>query len=324
MVDVELTPKKNKGFSNQIKNAMSSLGFRSPTSHVEKKSKAEPEQEDKAMATVGLMKEALAASMEASLSVFGEVIGSSLDELKEKCDELDTKVQVNDTHIMKNTEDIDNLTKRIQDMEAQITTTSERVDVVQQTQQEHTQMPPASNSQRSHTPQGYQRSETNWGVIGNLGWDLGAEELLGRARQVLQLAKLEDSQWDMLSTLRTPGSTVSLRFSDPDTLEDASKRIRSINKSFMSDKYVWCSRQKSSEELKPNRILNKTFNATLEILKAKGSSAPVEKIMRGVKRLTVSGCVCATVTQKGLKWSAEASKHLSEEDMQEIAFVADE
>ena len=306
------TPRRGKSMADRLRNAMQSVGLRSPTSHADKKKRDSVDPSDSMPATCGFVKDAVSQSVAASLTKFGECVGEQLDAVSDRLDNVNANV----TKVGRRVDEVDEVVKEMQAsikaLEDETTTLKE------QSQQSARPVLPPTQPVTASSLHGY----TNWAVLGNLGWDLNADQLLSRARQTLAEAKIEESEWSLLSCLRTPGSTVRLRFNEADALADNKTKIRVLSKVWRNDgKPVWMDAQKSDAELKPNRVLNRASSLVQQTLEAKGSSAVVEVQRGGFRRLKISGEIVATVSMMGLKWTEKAPSHLSREELDEIGLT---
>ena len=302
--------------SQRLKGALSTIGIRGSPEPQKQKLKKSPEPGDDQPVTVGVMRHAVQASMEASLTAFADAVGNSLDELGERTSANTEKIDIHTT-------EIDDLKKSIEDLRNQHMTHDTRIDVVEaiQVTQKQTQ---SSGAQSQRSQAGSSPWETNWAVIGNLGWDLSAPQLLERARQILSEARVDSAKYDLLSAMKTPGSACSLRFESPEVLQDVRKKVYHLEKAFRQDgKCVWLDRQKSSSELRPGRQLNRAHGLVEEFLTGKGSTAQATKDHRGIKRLMISSVVVASIGRQGLVWKADAAAHIDKETQEEITFAVE-
>ena len=314
-LDGVVTPRRRQGLAAKFKSALATIGIGSTPTRGEKKHKRSPAPGDDQPVTTGVMKEALQSGLQASLSTFADAVSSSLEE-------LEGRSRAHDDALEQQGKEIDGLKERIVQLEAAHTTVDSRVDKLEES---HSGQPhagnDASNSGNYANVASSGRLE-KWAVIGNLGWDTPAEELLSRAKEALRIAQIAETEYSMLQPMRAPGSACSLRFNESSDLDDARKKVRSIVKSYRQDgKPVWLDRQKSEQELRPGRQLNKSVALVKEHLESIGSTAIASADHRGIKKVLVSGVIVATVTRAGLVWKTEASAHIAQDVREEISFA---
>ena len=161
-----------------------------------------------------------------------------------------------------------------------------------------------------------------WAVMGSLGWDLEAAELLKRAKECLHLAEVAETEYDMLACMRTPGSMVKLRLKSPELVADVRNRFSTIAKTYSesaeTQKVVWLNFQKTDQERLPGRQQNKASKLMQEILKEKGSTAVLEFIVRPFRKVKLNTTPVAEFPWSGMHWTNHADKHFTKDEQRDI------
>ena len=185
--------------------------------------------------------------------------------------------------------------------------------------------PPAAGSSRSsggHLDE-IPPEKRPYARIGNLGWDPDSQLLLTRATDVLEQAGVEKKDYSCLAAVRTKGSIVSLTFQDPRKLQDAKRRIRTLGiKQDGLDKPVWLDVEKSFQELKPARVINRAHDLIEDLESRRDDPQAVEKIMNG-KQINLGGKIVAWSFRGALTWANIGIKRYSEEERQQVTAFAE-
>ena len=112
---------------------------------------------------------------------------------------------------------------------------------------------------------------------------------------------------------------MALKFASEDALTDCRAQVRALAKEFRTDRRpVWIDMQKSPAELKPMRQLNRAERLIRGTFEGKGSTAVVEVVRGGFRRIKISGEVIGTVGGQGLSWTDKAKAHLGNDELEEI------
>lgn len=113
--------------------------------------------------------------------------------------------------------------------------------------------------------------------IGNLGFETPSIEIETRAKSILSEAGITPDMYLGLSDVRQKGSLAELAFHDPNNLQKARLAIHAMSKSFVDGKFVWLDVKKTSQELKPTRIMHRITEYLEEVEKANGRNAVITK-----------------------------------------------
>jgi TolA-binding protein len=151
------------------------------------------------------MQEALKRGMEG----LATVVGAHVEQLTEDVEELKQVSSVSTSSIADLRKEIDELKNQLGERVAN-TPLEGQADQIEELNtkfaQLETRLRGATVSTSAASSAGGSQAPDGWLIMGNLGWDLNAEQLLANAKTVLQEA--EFAEFSMLSPMRTPGSTV--------------------------------------------------------------------------------------------------------------------
>ena len=119
------------------------------------------------------------------------------------------------------------------------------------------------------------------GKIGNLGFDLDSDELLRRAKRVLALANVEESDFDFIYVEREPGSMASVLAKSPEALRKAIIKVGALRYKFDDNqgRVVWMGVARTREENMENRRVHSLYDliVALEHTRPKADQGAVEK-----------------------------------------------
>ena len=92
-------------------------------------------------------------------------------------------------------------------------------------------------------------------TIGNLGWDTDRSTIEARAKEILALLKIKDTEYEGPVAVREKGSLAEVRFGDPAIGSLARLRCKQLRKSYTNGRTVWLDAKKTMAELHPGRML---------------------------------------------------------------------
>jgi len=329
---VSLQQQLLNGIENFVKGGASNVEMQgSPGNSQEGKAKtrraAEIHAPAETPATIGLVKRALQESQTAFANVIGahvEEIQSQVDTQGSLLDEHSTKInlqekQITDLNARLSQLEVqardNNTANRLTEVEASLTTMQNSVEAAGSSFQ------PSGGSMLTSPGHGGTLAR-RWAVIGSLGWDLEAAELLRRAKECLSLAQVAETEYDMLSCMRTPGSMVKLRLKSEELVSDVRNRFSTVGKTYSvstdNQKVVWLNFMKSEQERLPGRQQNRASKLMQEVLTAKGSTDIVESVVRPFRKIKLSSTPVAEFPVTGMRWTNHAATHFSKEEQRDI------
>ena len=141
------------------------------------------------------------------------------------------------------------------------------------------------------------------GRMGNLGYDLDADELLTRAKKVLSEAGVKEEDFDFMYVEREPGSMASFLAKTPALLRAAIIRVQSLKRSMPDnpDKVVWMGVARTREENAENKRIHRLhgFVVAIEQTRPEPEQGRVEEDIGG-RSVKVNGHIAAILPYNGM------------------------
>ena len=94
-------------------------------------------------------------------------------------------------------------------------------------------------------------------TIGNLGWDEPPEVIEARAKELMGLLRIDDSEYEGPVAQRAKGSLAEVWFNDPARGTQARMRCKQLKKSYVNGRTAWLDAKKTMQELQPGRVLRR-------------------------------------------------------------------
>ena len=151
--------------------------------------------------------------------------------------------------------------------------------------------------------------------MGNLGWNDPPEVILQRAREVLGETGFSFENYDNLTAVsRKAGSCAELKFPSAAKLKEARLAVQALNKSYVSEKWVWLDAKKEFHELRPARLVHRIYDVLVELESTREDKLKVEKVLNG--KFVKLGDRRAGYTLHGQwKWTGVATQRYCQEDL---------
>ena len=152
-------------------------------------------------------------------------------------------------------------------------------------------------------------------IMGNLGWDLSADELKQRATALLAEAGVNPESWNHMSPARVPGSAVELLFTSSERLNEATLAARALRKFVdqsqqqqdQKSKPAWLDIKKSSAQLFPARLTHRTHDYLKHIESTATSPGTITKDLVH-KTVSRNNVIMGRVVSSVWKWDPVAQE----------------